>query len=1335
MQGESIIIELYMPPGITGELLEIAFVVHDYRNIFDYGDSESCNNNVNCPEWSDWYDQKRSVGMLLLADNTRLCSGALINNAENEDTQYFLTAEHCFDNSGDQPGDQLNWIIMFNYESPGCENQDGPTDETVQGMIVRAMHHSSDFALLEVNNEIIPSDYDIFYSGWSRNAPVNGNTGIHHPSGDIKKISYAAGSATSYYGTHWLVSFTDGTMEHGSSGSPLFNSNYQIVGDLTGPPSYDENVPYCDQRTMAYGTLSFSWSSAGTNANVRLKDWLDPNNTNVQFIDGREGLSPLTLKTEYSDGSNLNEYLEIKRDGDPSWLQVLSGETIDVHRGDMYTERPMEQRYTYNDNLVQHHRWEINEQIITSHSLERYFEMADQTEETALFDAILPVTITTEHPVEIELHDPWFAYLDGNNQWVQPDDFRPLSEQIDGNGNLQVFLEQGEIDDPSSLDPIYRLRAPTDYDGSLSYTFSHWLVSPEDGATLLADDEEMTPVVFHNSAAEITAHYEAITLTLRAEHSDGSNLNEYLEIRRDGDSAWTQVLSGEAIGIRRSAMYRERPTQQRYTYNDGLVQHHHWQINDGEDSASYSLERYFEMADQTEETAIFDAILPVAITTEHPVEIELHDPWFAYLDTNDQWVQPDEFRPLSEQIDGNGNLPVFRDQNPDFNDTDPIYRLRAQSGYNEDPLCFVFDHWSVTPANGAIFADASAYETSVVFDSGGAEIEAIYTAENGQTGSISGTIENTILYDNVTIVGDAYIPEGTTVYAVPGTDITIGENGVLVIYGRFYSNGTQSDPIIFTGDGGLGIEITGPAIAYFRHCNFTDIVLHSSIDNGDPLIGVSLSICIIEHCTFENDSSVPLWIEGVHNRSTIVRNCQFSNSKHGILTGSWAKPEITGCTFTGNDVGIASTTHSKPLIRGCSFNGNNTGMGIYVNSSSAPKLWRVKDNKWACSANNNVFTQCNPAVWTRNESYPILGFAPGSVIIFPDGFPGGYGVAGWNRFHDNVIDIVNDNELAIYAIGNNWYPPNPPGLVGCSESEPDSTTGSVVWEPTVYGLVGNNMWTQMELPPARQAEGEGDFELALELYDDMVNNEQSVAAVYGVARCLWQQDDVGGIIDKMDEYSQAYPDSPIEEHSLSVLASYKLYLSGNINLNEALEHIDDIKLNYPTTELDPKLLFEEAQVHEKLQGSAKMIAGAQRERLPVKAKAAYTTLAEKYPDTPLGVLAAIMVGKQAKETTETIPSAYALYPAYPNPFNPITTIRYGLPESSDVSLIVYDITGREIIQLVDSRVPAGDRRVIWNGRDRQGNPVASGLYIYRLVAKSNETKQVFTQSNKMVLMK
>ncbi len=611
--------------------------------------------------------------------------------------------------------------------------------------------------------------------------------------------------------------------------------------------------------------------------------------------------------------------------------------------------------------------------------------------------------------------------------------------------------------------------------------------------------------------------------------------------------------------------------------------------------------------------------------------------------------------------------------------------------------------------------------------------------------TVSGTItENTTWSGYKLVTGDVVLNDEVALTIDPGTHIAFAENAELYINGIVIAEGTQSDPIIFTGDGGvgLGIGIDDQAWAQFRYCHFTDIGVLSSVDNGaipDPLNG----LCIIERCTFENGSSVALGISGVNNRS-VIRNCQFSNSQYGIVSWDWAEPEITGCIFTGNDGGILSAIYSKPLIRGCTFDGNNNGIGLEATISSAPKLWKVEENAWVCSANNNVFTQCNPAVLASGESYPRLGFNL-NIKNVPEveGIPEGYGRTGWNRFYDNnVTDIVNNNQFAIYAIGNNWYPPHPLGLVSCSESEAD-TVGAVVWEPTVYGLVGNNVITDppepdaVALPPGRLAEGEGDFELALELYDEMVNNEQSVAAVYGVARCLWQQDNVTGIIDKMDEYSQLYPGSAIEEQSVSILASYKLYLAGNANLNEALEHIDYLKLNYPTTELEPKLLFEEAQVHEKLQGSAKMMAGAQRQRLPVKAETAYSILAEKYPDTPLGVLAAIMVGEPPRKNIDSspLPENFILASNYPNPFNPNTTIRYGLPENSDVTLIVYDITGREIIQLVDSRVPAGDRRVIWNGRDRHGNPVASGLYIYRLVAKSNETKQVFTQSNKMVLMK
>jgi photosystem II stability/assembly factor-like uncharacterized protein len=88
------------------------------------------------------------------------------------------------------------------------------------------------------------------------------------------------------------------------------------------------------------------------------------------------------------------------------------------------------------------------------------------------------------------------------------------------------------------------------------------------------------------------------------------------------------------------------------------------------------------------------------------------------------------------------------------------------------------------------------------------------------------------------------------------------------------------------------------------------------------------------------------------------------------------------------------------------------------------------------------------------------------------------------------------------------------------------------------------------------------------------------------------------------------------------------------------------------------------------------------------------------------------------------PGAYHLHPAYPNPFNPVTTIRYELPHASVVSLIVYDLLGREVARLLDGYMEPGYHEVQWDGRD-----FASGIYITRLATPG------YSKSIKMVLLK
>jgi len=97
---------------------------------------------------------------------------------------------------------------------------------------------------------------------------------------------------------------------------------------------------------------------------------------------------------------------------------------------------------------------------------------------------------------------------------------------------------------------------------------------------------------------------------------------------------------------------------------------------------------------------------------------------------------------------------------------------------------------------------------------------------------------------------------------------------------------------------------------------------------------------------------------------------------------------------------------------------------------------------------------------------------------------------------------------------------------------------------------------------------------------------------------------------------------------------------------------------------------------------------------------------------------------------EKVPSVYSLHESYPNPFNPMTTIRYDLPQASRVTLLVYDLSGRLVRSLLSGEtMSAGHYEAIWQGRDDSGRSVASGTYFYRLTAGK------YTETRRMVLVK
>ncbi len=113
----------------------------------------------------------------------------------------------------------------------------------------------------------------------------------------------------------------------------------------------------------------------------------------------------------------------------------------------------------------------------------------------------------------------------------------------------------------------------------------------------------------------------------------------------------------------------------------------------------------------------------------------------------------------------------------------------------------------------------------------------------------------------------------------------------------------------------------------------------------------------------------------------------------------------------------------------------------------------------------------------------------------------------------------------------------------------------------------------------------------------------------------------------------------------------------------------------------------------------------------------------------------IDIASDVDEPTFGKPETFSLQQNYPNPFNPSTVISFQLPQVSEVSLEIYDLTGRLIRTLAAQTVPAGRHNVTWDGKDSLGRSAATGVYLYRLVVKSASGVSLWRETRRMILMK
>lgn len=410
--GNKVIVEYFVPAHNTDNIgaLEISKVTHGYRSAGEYrekafGSSGACNMNVNCPDGANWENQRNSVVMLVSGGNG-FCTGALINNTQNDGTPYVLTANHCY-------SDPSTWVFRFKWQSEDCPNPgSSPSFESLSGATLRSRRTPSDMCLVEItgglSNGTVPQSHDPYFSGWNNeDTPPTSTVGIHHPSGDIKKISFDddAATATQAMGSSepnssWEVSWDrNTTTEGGSSGSPLFDQDQRIIGQLWGGQASCSNLSASDY----YGRVYNSWNPTGSANDEQLEHWLDPNGTGVSFIDGYD---PYFNPLDYDVAATNLEGVDGIICGDASWPYLT------ISNKGLETITSVDIVYTYNGNQ-QTMNWTGNLATMQTEVVGLPYFGSQNNNNSISVELVNPNGQTDEDPTNNELSSSYVAVIEG----------------------------------------------------------------------------------------------------------------------------------------------------------------------------------------------------------------------------------------------------------------------------------------------------------------------------------------------------------------------------------------------------------------------------------------------------------------------------------------------------------------------------------------------------------------------------------------------------------------------------------------------------------------------------------------------------------------------------------------------------------------------------------------------------------------------------------------------------------------------------------------------------------------------------------------------------------
>lgn len=706
---------------------------------------------------------------------------------------------------------------------------------------------------------------------------------------------------------------------------------------------------------------------------------------------------------------------------------------------------------------------------------------------------------------------------------------------------------------------------------------------------------------------------------------------------------------------------------------------------------------------------IFNDVSNSTISTSiSAIPISIQDPW--YVDGNGD--QLNEFHELNVQENPGGSYDVFKNEG-NLNEPDdweyavsvPVEETVINGGR------YIFDSWVVSGAEIAPYPgdESNRLKKKVLFTGNNPTVTACYLNLSALEGDI---YSNHTLNGTINVVGDVTIQSGADITFSPGTIIRFNPYKRMNVYGTLTADGsafTRSDPNSTSrtfwwgiyGKPGSTVLLTNSTLegAFLGLIGTTANVRAINSTFNQNYYGMYLSHCTTyyshDNLFTDNNYGIYLYSSNVPLHNNIITN----NMRKGILAVN-SSGNITGSTITNNgQIGLQAGYHCTVALKECDYGGeepvnniitNNGDYGIYIDYNSTPDL--------------------------------------GTYFVDSKGWT--YG--GYNTFHSsaNGLDIKSYNSSRIYAQMNWWETQE---IIGNVWTIPEAGGGG----PLPKTITSDFPIDSLQLAAVMTADSLyaaalNVYRLLLNHYPDYRETALVIGKIMETYRTANRSNDDYSDITLITELESIYTNLNTSlaglfayDHSIAIQGMNGQIMDAIVRCDEMIDLYENTDTTY--TENIAYVMYEQGQLLESLpdslNGQGKLLA------LPAPEEV-YQQILNDYPNSQAAEL--VRMGRIESEDyfeNDLILESFTLYPAYPNPFNPITTIKYDLPQDSRINLNVYNIMGQEIKTLTDEIKHAGVHTVTWNGTNRHNEPVSSGMYFVRMVTPNS----VLTQ--KIVLMK